>query len=71
MIIIIKLEKRMANTCFFHIFVSKFSYWEEFNLIILLIIDENPEIGFYYTILFLALAIILKMKSNRKFLLDF
>ncbi len=60
----------MANVYIFYSVVGEFSYWKKSSLIILLIIDKNSKISFYYTVLFFSLAINLKIIGGKKFLLD-
>lgn len=66
MIAIVKLKKCMASICIFSIVIDKLSYWKEFSIVILLIVDKSSEINFYYTILLFGLAISYKMKRNKK-----
>lgn len=61
----------MTSTYIFGIIVGKLSYWKELSPIILLIIDKNPEVNFYYTVLPFSLAISLKVQGNREPLFDF
>lgn len=63
MIIIVELIRCVANTHIFNVIVYKFHYMQIPGSIILLLVNESVEIGFYYTILPLNLAICLKMKS--------
>lgn len=60
----------MADACILSIVVSKLGYWKEPSPLILLVIDKNSEIGLYYTVWPLGLAISLRVKSNRAPLLD-
>lgn len=57
MIVIIELKKYVTGKYIYCINVGKFSYQKEFNIIILLIINRNPKINLYYTILLFCLAI--------------
>lgn len=61
----------MVNAHIFGIVVSKFSYWEEPNPIVLLVIDKNSEVSLYCIVLSLGLVINLRMEDSRKSLLDF
>ena len=47
----------MTSTSIFRIIISKFSYKKELGLIILFVINKNLEIGLYYMVLALGLAI--------------
>lgn len=69
MVTIIKLKKHMANACILCIIVGKFSYWKELSPIIFLVINKNPEVGFYCTVLSLGLAISLRIEGGGEFLL--
>ena len=60
----------MTNAGIFCIIISKFSYKKESSPIVLFIIDKGLEIGLYYTVLLLDLAISWKVKSSRKPLLN-
>lgn len=71
MVAIIKLKRYVASIYNFSVVINNFSNSEEFNPIILFVIDENSKVSFYYTILPLSLAINLKIKSGKKSLLDF
>lgn len=70
MVVIIKLKKRVASACIFGVIIGKLSYQKEYSLIILLIIDTNSEVNFYYNILFLGLIISLRVVNSKKFLLN-
>ena len=56
-IAIIRLEKFLLNAGIFNIIVYKLSYWQELYLIILVKIEKDSKIYFYYSILILDLAI--------------
>ncbi len=71
MIAIVKFKRLIVNVCIFCIIVSKFSYWKEFSLIILLIVDKNLEVGLHYIVLSLILVINLRVKDDKESLLDF
>ncbi len=71
MVVIIELERRVANTCILGINLGEFSHQKELSPIILFIIDKNPEVGLYRKVLPLSLAINLKVESSRKPLLNF
>lgn len=68
---IIKLNKSMIGICILCIIIGKFSYQKESSLNILLVIDKSFKINFYYTIVFFALAISLKVKDSGELLLNF
>lgn len=70
-IAIVELQKCVASGCIFDNIIDKFSHRNKPSLIILLAINKNFEIDFYYIVLPLSLAIDLRIKSNRKLLLDF
>lgn len=54
----------MANFCIFCIAISKLGYWQEFK------INKSIKIDIYNTVLTLCLAVNLKNKGNKKFLLN-
>ena len=70
MIIAIEVKKYMANIFIFCIIICEFYYKQEICLIILFLINKYLEVSFYYIILYLILAIYLKIKSCKKLLLD-
>ena len=70
MISSIELKKRMASFSIFGIIIGNFCYKKKLYLIILLKVDKNSKMGFYYIILPLSLVIRLWKKGNRKSLLD-
>ena len=70
MISAIELEKYVAGAGIFDIVVSKLHYKKKPCPIILLEVDKDSEIGFYYTILSLSLAIRLRVESGRESPLD-
>ena len=59
MIFKIELEKYMANTSIFGIFIGKFCYGKKLYSIILLKVDKSLKVGFYYSILPFCLTICL------------
>lgn len=71
MIAIVELKKHIAIACIFSIIVSKFNHKKELNLIILLVVNKVPEVGFYYMILSLIFAVNLRIKGGKEFLLNF
>ena len=70
MISIVQLKEHVANASILDIIVSKFRYIKKLYSIILLKIDKNLEINFYYIILPFSLIIYLWIKDDRKSLLD-
>ena len=60
----IELEKYIANASIFGIIIDKLSYLKELSLVILFKIDKNLKISFYYAILFLDLAVYLKIEDS-------
>lgn len=71
MIFAIEFERHMPSAVVFYIVISKFGHRYRFCPIVIFVTDKKPNISIYGTILSLGLAIGLKMKSYRKFLLDF
>lgn len=70
MIVVIELKKCVASTRIVCIIICKFCYKQELCLVILLLIDKNPEVGFYGVVLPLTLAISLQIESSRQLLLN-
>ena len=64
MISSIKLEKYIAIISIFDIIISKISYQYKKCLVILFKVNKNLKINFHYIILFLSLAICLKIKDS-------
>lgn len=64
-IVALKLERYMTNSCILSIVIYKFYHGEEFCLVILLSINKNAEIGFHNDILSLDLTIYLLIKGYR------
>ena len=60
----------MASTCILSVVVRKLSYWKEPGLIVLLKVDEDLEVRFYYTILLFCLVVCLQVKGGGEPLLD-
>ena len=67
----VRFERYKADACIFGVVVGKVNYLEELSLIILLVINKNPKVGFHHTILSLSLAGNLRMKGSQELLLDF
>ena len=59
MIFAIELKKYEANTSIFGIIVGKFRLKKKLYLIILLKVDKDPKLGFYYAILSFSLVVYL------------
>ena len=70
MIFAIKLKKCVVDASILIIIIGKLCYKKKSCRIILLKIDKDSEIGFYYTILLFSLAICLQIKSGKEFLLN-
>ena len=70
MISAIEFEKCVAGAGIFSIVVSKLCHEKKPCFIILLEVDEGSEVGFYYIILSLNLAVRLRVESDRESSLD-
>lgn len=68
MILIIQRKFYVICTYIFGILVCKFSLEQDFCILVLLLINKNSKISFYYDILILSLAIYLRIKSKPKLL---
>lgn len=60
----------MAITSIFNIIINGFNYWQKLSPVILLFMNKNLKFDFYCTILSLDLVFNLRIKYNRKFLLN-
>lgn len=60
----------MANACILGIIIGKFGYWQDFNSVVLLEIDKNLKVGFYFIILLLNLTVYLRMKGDIELVLN-
>lgn len=60
----------ISNISFFSIIIYKFSNWQKFYKIILLKVNKDLELYFYYTILILDFSISLRIKNSEKLILD-
>lgn len=60
----------MANACIYCIVINKLRYLQKLYSVILFKIDNSLELNFYYIILSFGLTIRLKMKGDKKLLLD-
>ena len=70
MIFAIELKKCVASTGIFGVIIGKLYYEKKPYLIILLKVDKNLEVSFYYAILLFGLIVYLWVKDNEKSLLD-
>ena len=70
MIAAVQLKKYIVNTSIFDFVINKLSNLQELYLIILVKINKNSKLYFYNTILFFYLLISLRVKNNKKFLLN-
>ena len=66
----IQLEEGIAGVGIFCIIIGEFSYWQELCPVILRVVDKDPEIGLYCTILSFSLAVSLGVKDSKKSLFD-
>lgn len=71
MVVTVEFTRCVISTCILCIFIGKFSYEKEFSSVILLVVDKNPKVGLYYSVLSLGLDVSLRIKSNKEFLLHF
>ena len=60
----------MVGANILDIIIDKLCYEKKLYPIILFKVDKNLEIGFYYTILSLNIAVCLRLEGNKEFLLD-
>ena len=60
----------MTNIGIFAVIIDKFRHRKKPYSIILLKVNKNSEISFYYTILALSFVICLQVESNKKSMLD-
>ena len=66
----IQLEGGIAGAGIFRIILGKFSHRQEPCPVILLVVDEGPEVGLHFTILPFSLAVSLGVEGGRESLLD-
>ena len=66
----VKFKRYMIISNIFDIIISKFSYHKKICPVILLKVNKSLKISFYYIILFLSLAIYLKIKTSKNLLFD-
>ena len=64
MIFAVKLKRYIANASILDIIVGKLYYRQKLYPVILLEDNKNSKVSFYYAILFLDLAICLRIKSD-------
>lgn len=67
---IIELKKYVSITCIICIIIRKFYYGQNFDVVILLLIDKNLEMNLYYIIGFSSLTIYLKNKAVEEYLFN-
>ena len=60
----IELEKYIVGASIFGIVIGKLCYKQKQYLLILLEVDKDLKVSFYYTVLSLDWAIYLRMESN-------
>ena len=70
MISVIELKRCMAGASVLGIIVGKLHYRKKLCLIILLEVDENSEVDFYYTIQPFGQPVCLKVESVGESLFD-
>lgn len=66
----VQLRRYVAGIGVFCIIIDKFSYWKKPYQVILLEVDKNLDVGFYFTVLSFSLIISLRIKGGKKFLFD-
>lgn len=66
----VELKRHMAGTCFFSVFVHKFSHEQKLCTVILVPIDKNTMINLHHTVLCLGSVVYLRMEYSRKRLLN-
>lgn len=71
MIAAIQLKIGIVGAGIFSIVICKLSYWQEPDLIVLLKINKDLKIYFYYTILIFGLVINFRVKCSKKSVFDF
>lgn len=64
----VRLERNIARILW--IIMNKFSNKQKPYFIILIVVNKNLEMSFYYTIQLFNLIITLRVKDNREFLLN-
>ncbi len=65
MIVVIEFKRAVTSSSILSIIIYKLSHWQYFCPIILLLINKCSEVCFYYTILYLGLAIYLGVEDCR------
>ena len=65
----IQLEGSIAGAGIFRITIDEFSHWQESCLVILLVVDKGPEVGFHSAVLPFCLTVCLGVESGRQSLL--
>ena len=60
----VQLKKGVAGAGVFRIVIGKFCHRQQPSLVVLLIVDESPEIGLHRAVLPLCLAICLRVAGS-------
>lgn len=66
----VEFEQGMARIGVFRIVLDKFSYQEQPSPVVLLVVDEGPEIVLYCTIFLFDLNVSLGVEGGRESLFD-
>ena len=66
MVSVVELKRRMANASILGIIISKLCNRKKLCSVILLKVDKNLEISFYYTILLFDLTVCLWVEGGRE-----
>ncbi len=61
---VVRLEKSVADAGVFRIVIGEFRYRQQPSPVVLLIVDEDPEIGLHRVVLPLRLAICLRVEGS-------
>lgn len=69
-ILAIKFDKFTAIIFIFHIIINKLCYWKKLGSNVLIEINNNLRICFYYTTIIFGLGVHLKIENNSKFLFN-
>lgn len=69
-ITVVEFKKCITSVSISCIIIGKFNYWKEFYPVILYKVDKNLEIDFQFAVLSFNLTISLRIKSDRKSLLN-
>ena len=68
--VVIQLKKSIAGTSILCIVIGEFSYGQQVSLVILFVVEKDPEISFHNVILPFYLFICLRLEDGRESLLD-